>query len=83
MTDRLLIVFDGSAWFVRRVRVIEHDLDLDEKVYRCDKHLAGPLTLEQMRALDDSAILVAPGSGHIVRIPLEGRFEYALLARFL
>lgn len=35
--QRVLIVFDGKAWFVRQVRVIEHDLDRDEKVYRCDQ----------------------------------------------
>jgi len=40
-TARVLIVFDGEAWFVRRVRAIEHDLDLDEKVYRCDDALGG------------------------------------------
>lgn len=40
--DRIAIVNDGFAWFVRRIRVIEHDLDLDEKVYRCDKPLGGP-----------------------------------------
>lgn len=39
---KVLIVFDGKSWFVRRVRVIEHDLDRDEKVYRCDKPLGGP-----------------------------------------
>jgi len=39
---KVCIVFDGVAWFTRRVRVIEHDLDRDEKVYRCDKHLGGP-----------------------------------------
>lgn len=39
---RRLVVFDGTAWFVRRVRTIEHNLDLDEKVYHCDKHLGGP-----------------------------------------
>lgn len=33
---RVLIVFDGDAWFVRRLRAIEHDLDKDEKVYHCD-----------------------------------------------
>lgn len=30
------IVFDGKKWHVRRIRLIEHDLDRDEKVYRCD-----------------------------------------------
>lgn len=34
--SRFLIVFDGQSWFVRHVRVIEHDLERDEKVYRCD-----------------------------------------------
>lgn len=38
MSDqRIVIVFDGEAWFVRHIRVIEHDLDRDEKVYRCDR----------------------------------------------
>jgi hypothetical protein len=40
-SDRYLIVFDGKSWFVRHVRVIEHDLDRDEKVYRCDTPLGG------------------------------------------
>ncbi len=39
---RLLVVFDGTSWFVRKVRVIEHDLARDEKVYRCDEHVSGP-----------------------------------------
>lgn len=39
---RPLIVFDGTAWFVRKVRAIEHDLALDEKVYHCNEHIAGP-----------------------------------------
>lgn len=39
---RVLIVFDGEAWFVRRVRLIEHDGVRDEKVYRCDKPISGP-----------------------------------------
>lgn len=42
MKKRALIVFDGKAWFVRRVRAIEHALDVDEKVYHCDAHLSGP-----------------------------------------
>src|SRR3990167_8506564 len=41
MSDRRLIVWDSQAWFVRHVRVIEHDLDLDEKVYRCDQPIGG------------------------------------------
>jgi hypothetical protein len=44
--SRVLIVCDsGGAWYVRRVRLVKHDLDRDEKVYYCDKHLAGPFTL--------------------------------------
>lgn len=39
---RIAIVFDGSAWFVRKIKTIEHDLEKDHKVYRCDKHLGGP-----------------------------------------
>ena len=39
--DRFLIVFDGKSWFVRHVRVVEHDLDRDEKVYRCDAPVGG------------------------------------------
>ncbi len=39
---RIAIVFDGKAWFVRRIRTVEHDLEFDHKVYRCDKHLGGP-----------------------------------------
>lgn len=38
---RILVVFDGDSWFVRRVRVIEHDLTKDEKVYRCDAPIGG------------------------------------------
>lgn len=39
---RILVVFDGEAWFVRRVAMIEHDIDRDMKVYHCDQHLGGP-----------------------------------------
>ncbi|MDC8760633.1 tRNA 5-hydroxyuridine modification protein YegQ [Janthinobacterium fluminis] len=41
------------------------------------------VALEQMRAADDGAVTVAPGSGHIVRIPLDAGLDGALLARFL
>lgn len=44
---RVVLVFDGTAWFVRRLRQIEHDLSRDEKVYHCDKHLGGPFTLTE------------------------------------
>lgn len=33
---RALIVYDGECWYARGIRVVEHDLDKDEKVYRCD-----------------------------------------------
>lgn len=41
------------------------------------------MTLERMQALDGSAISVAPGDGHRVRIALDARFDQALLARLL
>ncbi len=39
VNGRIVIVCDGNRWYIRRLRVIEHDLDLDEKVYRCDQPL--------------------------------------------
>lgn len=59
--ERVLLVYDGTSWFVRSVRVIEHDLDRDEKVYRCDRHIAGPLTLEEAR--DALSALVSRARG--------------------
>lgn len=45
---RVLLVHDGRKWHLRHVRLIVHDLMLDEKVYRCDKHLGGPFnTLDE------------------------------------
>jgi len=41
------------------------------------------VTLEQMRNLDGDAITVAPGSPLQVRIPLDGRYAGALLARVM
>ena len=41
------------------------------------------VTLSHIRAQDGSELAVAPGNGHIVRIPLDARFDRALLARFL
>jgi len=38
---RVLIVFDGECWFVRRVIVIEEDGYNGQRVYRCDKPLGG------------------------------------------
>jgi putative protease len=38
-------------------------------------------TIERMQAVDGSAIDVAPGSGHQVRIRLDARFDKAMLAR--
>jgi hypothetical protein len=37
---RKAIIFDGRKWHVRRIREIEHNLDRDEKVYRCDKPIS-------------------------------------------
>ena len=41
------------------------------------------ITLEQMKNREGVPITVAPGSGHVVRIPLEAKFDKALLARLL
>lgn len=38
--ERMAIVFDGERWHVRSIRAIEHDLDRDEKVYRCDRPIS-------------------------------------------
>lgn len=35
IAKRFLIVFNGKKFFVRSVRCVQHDLELDEKVYRC------------------------------------------------
>jgi hypothetical protein len=40
---RGLIVFDGEMWHVRNVAVIQHDLDADELVYRCNKPIKNDL----------------------------------------
>lgn len=40
---RVLIVFNGGVWYVRRVRVVEHDMTNDEQVYRCDDAIANNL----------------------------------------
>jgi hypothetical protein len=55
--DRVLIVFDGAAWFVRRVRLVEHDLHADEMVYRCDQPLAGPMKLVDAIRVVDAGVL--------------------------
>ncbi|MBU1425381.1 MAG: tRNA 5-hydroxyuridine modification protein YegQ [Gammaproteobacteria bacterium] len=39
--------------------------------------------LKEMKSLDGEALSVAPGSGHHVRIPLQGEFAKGMLARFL
>lgn len=41
------------------------------------------ITLEQMRDAGGTPVEVAPGSGHRVQIPLDARFDKALLARLL
>lgn len=39
---RIAIVSDGAKWYVRRIRLVEHDQVRDEKVYRCDRPISGP-----------------------------------------
>lgn len=41
------------------------------------------ITVTRMLADDGSDIQVAPGSGHFVRIELDGALDKALLARYL
>jgi len=41
------------------------------------------IQLEQMQDLDGNTVSIAPGSGHRVRIPLNGDIEKAFVARFL
>lgn len=41
------------------------------------------VTLQQLQSAAGAPITVAPGAGHQVRIPLEARFDKALLARLL
>ncbi|MBI3903510.1 MAG: tRNA 5-hydroxyuridine modification protein YegQ [Nitrosomonadales bacterium] len=41
------------------------------------------VTLERMLAFDGSEISIAPGSPHKVRIPLDARFDKALISRLL
>ncbi len=42
-SPRVLIVCDDTGkWFVRRVRMTEHNLDLDQMIYHCDEPLGGP-----------------------------------------
>ncbi len=43
--ERYVIAFDGTSWYVRRLRVIEHDMTSDEMVYRCDEPLLNRATL--------------------------------------
>ena len=39
---RHLIANDESGkWYIRRIKLVTHDLDHDEKVYRCDKPIGG------------------------------------------
>jgi len=39
--------------------------------------------LKEMRSLEGEALTTAPGSGHRVRIPLQGELAHGMLARFL
>jgi putative protease len=41
------------------------------------------VTLQSMQTKEGNAIEIAPGAGHHVRIPLDARFNHALLARLL
>jgi hypothetical protein len=62
MSRRILIVFDGAAWFIRGVASTTHDVTdgRDEKVYRCDEHVGGPFATldEAVAAFKASAIML-------------------------
>jgi putative protease len=82
----------GHSHFVGEVRTV---LDGWAEVEVKNKFLVGDqievihpsgnhvVTLEAMQNLDGESIMVAPGSPLQVRIPLEARFEGALLARLM
>lgn len=66
--DRYLIVFDGTTWHVRHVRVIEYDLERDEKVYRCDQPISSDhATLADVPQVAD---LIAAGRRQGLKIAL-------------
>jgi putative protease len=41
------------------------------------------IELKEMKSLEGEALTVAPGSGHRVRIPLQGEFAKGMVARFM
>lgn len=55
---RVAIVSDDDGnWYVRRIAWIEHNLDRDEKVYRCDVPIGGRFkTLDEAVAAAQTAI---------------------------
>lgn len=59
---RVLIAFDGKAWYVRSVALSEHDMTHDQMVYRCDEHISGPHRTPEvaMRSARRAAGLPAP-----------------------
>lgn len=50
---KIAIVYDGDKWHVRRIRIVEFDLTVDEKVYHCDQPIANDLD-----SLDDAVAIV-------------------------
>ena len=54
--------------------------DRIEVIHPCGNRI---FILEQMTTPDGDAIPIAPGSGHVVRIPLDAQYDKALLARLL
>jgi hypothetical protein len=42
MSNRILIAYDGTAWYLRNIKTIVDDWGANERVYHCDKHLGGP-----------------------------------------
>jgi hypothetical protein len=53
MRRRVLIAFDGKAWYVRRVRMVEHStIGRDMKIYYCDLPLGG-----QCQSVDEAVAI--------------------------
>lgn len=70
--NRIAIVFDGEKWHVRRIRVIEHDMGMDEKVYRCDEPISNDhenlSDVPQVQEIVGRALAIRdrkPGGGYV------------------
>ena len=70
----------GNGWAEVAVKNRFSVGDRIEVIHPSGNHI---VKLEQMTSLEGAPITVAPGSGHVVRIPLDAKYGKALLARML